>query len=144
MTVECRRQERPGLVDDDRSRDHEARDHRRAERDREGIAGMREDELVPVQEGRDRLLEDVEQIPVRHDREPEDQTDAERGQRLDDPPAKLLEVIEERHLTRGVFRHPAGAYLMVLSRSPASSASVLDGNSRTTRCSAARAAAFFP
>src|SRR3989449_1953742 len=106
--VERGREERPCLVDDHRRRHQQPQREGELERDEERLGRAREHEPSAGHERRDRGLEEPDHVyPL--DDEPADQRAHDDGeQAVQDAPAQLLEVVEERHLAaRGWVRHGA-------------------------------------
>ena len=106
--VERGREERPCLVDDHRRRHQQPQREGELERDEERLGRAREHEPSAGHERRDRGLEEPDHVyPL--DDEPADQRAHDDGeQAVQDAPAQLLEVVEERHLAaQGWVRHGA-------------------------------------
>src|SRR4029079_7004820 len=142
VLVERGREEQPDLIENDRRREHEAAGHRRVQRDAELVAWMREEEMVLGEQREDWAREDLHEIEAQRDPETDADANDHRGQRIDDSPAQLLEMIEARHFSVLGLRNPhrlQQPHSLGLSRSLASSASGELGYSLITRLNTIRA-----
>ena len=102
--LERRQEERPGLPDDDRQRDQEARVDRQPHRRHERLADREGRELLVAR--RQLALERPDQVVVEDERD--DEPDADRADADEEPLSQLFEVLDERRLLAVVSGDAAG------------------------------------
>src|SRR2546422_788581 len=99
--VEGGRQEPPDLIGDDRRGEQQPEHEGELQSDEERVGGAGEHQPPVGNQGRDRPLEQADDVEVLHD-PPADQRAEDDGQQaIEDAPAQLLEMVEERHFAAG-------------------------------------------
>ena len=90
---------------DDRRRSDKAKSEGDLEDDPDRVGGVRKDEFPVGKERDDRRREDADDVESPDDREGREHSDQERAERPEEPKAQLLQMVEEGHLSCGLFAH---------------------------------------
>src|SRR5437762_3369116 len=73
---------------------------------------MRINQLLPVQQRKNRTLQQTDDVELGEERESDHDTDDDRACNPEQPPAQLLQMIQERHLLARSFAHTAPSLLL--------------------------------
>jgi len=90
---------------------------------------VRVNELLPVQQGKNRTLQQANYVEPRQECEAHHNANENCAADPEEPLAQLLQMIQKRHLVAGSFAHTTASYYRIdCRRSSASAASSERGN----------------